>query len=413
MLTGRRAAEPHTAPRSAAAVVWSVPHLQLWLLPSLPISAATLLLIGGALGCLLAVGVLVATFYLLTEPSPTPRLAAAGAEAKREAAGAASMQGEQDRPPPPASVTAGTASFGPLLRTRERFSGPVWTVLPVDWQPTGAARQQSWDATGGGAAAGAPPMLQHSQWSARLRGSVLRLAPASTGFAAGNPASKGQPPGKVQVRLADCHVRAVDACPAVRGPWGAGAPLEIASGAGQHLLDGFSRFYLFAQDGEDNFSRTTYCCDRCPSLAVILVWNCSVAVHNVPQAHAPTPRPAGAAREQWLAALLCASGGARGPVARLDAAYSDFCGRSRQLLLSARGAEAERDDQGGGGPADWPRLSRRTLMRGRSGARGSRVGAGGLASLPSLRRRLRATTGDTVASAARCKPVLFVCTLGG
>jgi hypothetical protein len=44
---------------SAAAAIWAVPHLQLWLLPSLPVGAALLLLVGGAVGACCLAGLLV------------------------------------------------------------------------------------------------------------------------------------------------------------------------------------------------------------------------------------------------------------------------------------------------------------------------------------------------------------------
>ncbi|GBF96731.1 hypothetical protein Rsub_09473 [Raphidocelis subcapitata] len=276
----------------AAAVVWTVPHLQLWLLPSLPLGAATLLLIGGALGAAALAALLAATFFMLTEPARAPTAAIRAANIEGTSPDPAGLQRQPDRPPHRGSAAAGTASFGPLLRTRERFSGRVWT------------------------------------WSARLRGGVLRLASDGAGSSADGPGR--QPPARARVQLAGCRVRAVDARLAVRGPWGTAAPLEVAGGDGQRLLQGCGAFLLFAQDG--------------------------------------------AVQEQWLAALLRASGSAGGAVARLDADYSAFCERSRQQLLSAGGAGAAGGDTGsGGGSPDLLRLSRRTLLRGRSTRTGARA----------------------------------------
>jgi hypothetical protein len=72
-------AEPATCSplaRSAAAAVWAIPHLQLWLLPSLPLGAASLLLAGAAVGACCCVALLVSPWCVWAGLPPSAELGA-------------------------------------------------------------------------------------------------------------------------------------------------------------------------------------------------------------------------------------------------------------------------------------------------------------------------------------------------
>ncbi|KIZ04936.1 hypothetical protein MNEG_3027 [Monoraphidium neglectum] len=243
----------------AAAAIWAVPHLQLWLLPSLPVGAALLLLVGGAVGACCLAGLL-----------------------------PAQPQRDQERASdaPPARAPDGVASFGPLLRARERYGGRIWTVAAADWRRASEAEApQEFPPRSFGEGAVA------MQWSGRLRGASLRLL-------RDGPGAPGQPE-KARVSLAGCGVRVASEClRGSKGTWWKKGPLEIRHPDGRPLLAGCSTLFLFAPDG--------------------------------------------AAKEQWHSALLWACGDP-GDVRRAGALYSAFCRDARARLAAAAAPEGGSD----------------------------------------------------------------------
>ncbi len=349
--------------------------------------AALLLLLGAAAGAACVAALLTALFYFLTcQAADAPPSAAASASRNGASAVPPTQQaGCQSGAAPPAPAAA--ASVGPLLRVRGRYGGRVWTVPGGDWRAAaaGTGPPHDEDAPPRGAAAPAGAGGGAMQWSGRLRRGVLKLTADGAGTATDQPR-------RLRIPLAGCGVRVVHPSasggPASSrrqhrelngvinspsGSWWRKGPLEVCHSGGRPLFEGRSSFLLFAPDGP--------------------------------------------AKEQWHAALLWACGGSSGSsdgssgggeVRRVGAVYAAFCERA----LAASGAAVQQCS----GPSWRPEgmdplcLSRRSLLRGSPRAGTSPFGSGAASPVVTrsgrtspvtrsfMRRRLRATTGESVGS---------------